>query len=192
MRTETIIKEIYTFAELSEGAQAYALKKESESRYESIDLDMFDDDSKEYLYTQGFRDAELSYSLNYCQGDGLSFSANIDIDDMLTEFNPGLKQSVKDCIYNYTSVTIKANTGRYCFASRSDIDVYFEANNREYTNFNEIVDTFSTWLKDKYIDLCTELEKNGYAEIEYQTSEDCAREYFLANNIEFTADGEQY
>lgn len=190
MRTKRI--KIYTFEELSIEAQKTAIEKEQESSYEFIELNMFAADAKEQLSTVGFNNAELRYSLSYCQGDGLSFDADIDLEYFLDLFAPNLTPYRRAVLLNYIHTSCEANTGHYSFAHKNQVEVILDAYNRDFYNVSEFVADLQDYIQGCYMDECDKLEKQGYAEIEYQQSEECAKENILSNGYEFLADGTQY
>lgn len=193
---KTIEVKIFEFRELSKEAQQKAIKKEMEHAYKFLSLDTFNDDATEQIKDAGFINPVLSYSLSCSQGDGLSFKA--DDFNKLTELfievlGPGKEKTAK-LLADNCSVSLKGNTGHYCYAKRDQIDLYIEnyTSSINVTNtdrIDEVVSKALRLLEDKYLDLCKKLEDQGYSEIEYLTSEECAKENLIANDVEFTADG---
>ncbi len=187
---------VYKFEELSPEAQARAIKTEIQRQYEYLELDTFNEDAKEQIKDAGFINPVLSYSLSYSQGDGLSFKADgfNKLTDLFIEvLGPGKEKTAKLLADNCT-VILKGNTGHYCYAKRDQIDLYIEnyTSSINVTNtdrIDEVVSKALRLLEDIYLDLCKKLEKQGYSEIEYLTSEECAKENLIANDVEFTADG---
>lgn len=193
---KTIEINVYKFEELSPEAQAKAIKKEIQHQYEFMDLYMFNEDANEQIKDAGFINPILSYSLSCSQGDGLSFKADRynKLAELFVEvLGPGKEKTAKLLADNCTQI-FKGNTGHYCYAHRNQVDLYLE----NYTSSINVVNTNNidkciaevlTRLENIYLDLCAKLEKQGYSEIEYLTSEECAKENLIANEIEFTADG---
>lgn len=194
---KTIEINLFKFEELNKEAQQKAIKKEQEISYKDSDLlYLFADDCKETAKEAGFFNTEFIYSLSSCQGDGLSFSAeSVDIDRFIKEALPNIKVSVLDAIKNSIyKVNISANNGHYCYASRNDVSIEtdFPQNGRECSNIENLINTVEAHIQDVYLSLCKELEKIGYNEIEYKTSEEHAKEMLIDNDYDFTEDGEQY
>lgn len=185
----TYEKTVYNFSELSNEAKEKAIKYFQKNQYEDLFLDFFVEDCIEKANDKGFNDVKIQYSLGYSQGDGLSFSAHLDISKLLNDFKPTLKTSVSDAIYNNISANCEANNGHYCYASKGDVSIEFENYAREYENLNELTNEFQEYVREIYLELCNDFEKNGYAEIGYQTSEEYAIEHFNNNNTEFDEDG---
>jgi len=196
---KTIEIQIYTFEELSKEAQERAVKKEQDYRYQDPDLlFMFNEDIKYQAEEKGFITPEFQYSLSYCPGDGLSFSFDgyKHLKDLFLKHLGKGKQKTASLLADNCTLIAKGNTGRYCFASSSDIDLYLEnytsAANTDCKNINNIVNKVLNDLENLYIDFCKELEKQGYSEIEYLTSEEACEENLIINEYDFTEDGEIY
>jgi len=191
----TVRTKVYSFNELSNEAQQKAIEKYRNGS--EIYLEFFNDAAIEQINNSGFYDdVKLQYSLSYCQGDGLSFSCNhFDSEKLKSIFKDILgegKEKTIELIYNDCNFVCTANNGNYCFASKNDIDFTFENYNREYQNIKEVVGNVLTKIENKYLELCKQLEKQGYSEIEYQQSDEAIKETILANDYEFTKDGNQF
>jgi len=192
---KTIRIKIYKFEELSQEAQSNAIEQWRDRQ--DVCLDFFNENSIEQINEAGFYDdIKLQYSLGYSQGDGLSFSCKRiewkTIEPLFTEVLGQGKEKTAKLIFEYCSFICKGNDGRYCFASKNDIDFTFENYNREYQNIKEVVGNVLTKIENKYLELCKQLEKQGYSEIEYQQSDEAIKETILANDYEFTKDGNQF
>lgn len=193
MRTiETIV---YKFDELSEAAQQRAI---GDSRDKNTDsLHFFSDDCIEQIKEAGFYEPKLQYSLSYCQGDGLSFSAHSyeKLKGIFSNILGDGKEKTAGFLAEKCHAEIKGNNGRYCFASRSDIDLYIDNCNfygNNIYNIERVVSEAREQLENIYLDLCEKLKKQGYDEIEYQSSDEFIKEEINANNYEFTEDGNRF
>lgn len=189
----TIETEVYEFHELSEKAKENAINYFREDM--EIYLDFFNEDCVEYAKEKGFEDIELQYSLGYCQGDGLSFSAKeyTKLEELyLEELGKGKEKTAK-LLADNTYFRCTGNEGRYCFASYSDIDIwidnYTSSINTDCENINEVVNNVLEELQQKYIDICGVLEVLGYDDIEYQRSDEAIIDTIEANEYEFTKEG---
>ena len=185
--------EVYTFDELSDDVKEKVINKFREDK--EVFLDSFNEDCVYYAKEKGFEDIELQYSLGYCQGDGLSFSSEeytMLKDLYLQELGKG-KEKTAQLLADNSTFVCTGNTGRYCYASSPDIDLYIEnytsSINTDCENINEVVSNVLKELEEKYIDVCSELETRGYNEIEYQQSDECIIEDIEVFGYEFTKDG---
>jgi glutamate racemase len=187
MKTETI--QIYSFNELSEEVQKAVIKKERECI--EIELCFFSEYCEEQIKEAGFlSNINLTYSLNNSQGDGFSFNCThyIKFKELFESILGNQKQSTIDLIINNCEFVLNRKYSRHSYPSRSD--VRFELDCFESPNIVELVNKVQNNLRDIYINLCKELEKQGYDEIDYQYSDEYIIEYLLEG--EFLKDGAKW
>ena len=186
---KTIEIELYKFTELSENAKNVAIENE---RKNEIQFDWFSDFCHEQISENGFKgNIKLQYSLSCSQGDGLSFSCDYfdNLNALFIEILGTEKQKTIDTILNNISFKCDGNNGRYCYASKNDITLELDDYKGNNYLIHEIVSKVESKLKDLYIDLCNQLEKQGYDDIEYQYSEEYITETLIENDYYFTIDG---
>ena len=83
MRIETVDYKVFTFSELSEEAKEKVKERVLDDR-SMFDTDIFTQDCIEHMRCKyGMDSLDVNYSLSYCQGDGLSFTGEVDIIDFL-------------------------------------------------------------------------------------------------------------
>jgi hypothetical protein len=191
----TIRTKVYNFNELVVDAQQNAIETERNKDY-NVDLTIFKEDCVERIEEVGFcGDIKLQYDLSYSQGDGLSFScAGFDYEKLVLMFVEILGENetktakliADNCDFENTG-----NKGRGCFASKSDID-YILDDNLDMPNIENVVSKVLEKLEDLYMDLCKDLEKQGYSEIEHQNSDEYISENLISNEYEFTKDGNRF
>ena len=193
----TIRTKVYTFNELSKEAKEVAI--ESFRNGLEIHLDFFNDDAEEQIEMVGFyNDIKLRYSLSHCQGDGLSFSCNNIKTEILLKFFAEVlgegKEKTAMVIIDNCSFENRGNTGRYGYASKNDITFELDERGRSFesNNINKIVSKVEEKIQNHYLDLCNNLEKQGYAEIDYQYSDEAIVETINANDYEFLINGKQF
>ncbi|HSE99811.1 MAG TPA: hypothetical protein VLA48_02855 [Nitrososphaeraceae archaeon] len=191
----TIRTKIYKFEELSKEAQGIVIE-EYRNGNTDIDLDPFNESCKEQIEEAGFYDdVSLQYSLSYSQGDGLSFSCDKIKESVLFSFfaeilGAGKEKTAKVLIDN-CSFTLLAS-GHYTYASKSHIDYYLEGGFKDLSNCEEIIAQVLDKLENYYLDLCKELENQGYKCIEDINSDDYIKEILSINNYEFLSNGKMY
>jgi hypothetical protein len=178
----TIHINIYKFTELNDYAKAIAIK--SFRNNQETSLDFFNDDAKEQICEVGFYDdVQLKYSLNYCQGDGLSFSCNKVKESLLLSFFAEIlgknKEKTAKIIMENCNFENDGNNGRYSYASGSDIEYICQPFNNNISNIDNIVSQVKSKLRILYLDLCKNLENQGYADIEYQKSDEAVTETII-------------
>lgn len=172
--------QVYNFNELSQVAKETAINN-FKNNYE-INLDFFNDEAKEIISERGFKgNIKLQYSLSNCQGDGLSFGCDYFDSQKLHEIFREVLGTGKDktieTILNNSYFKLNGNNGRYCYANIGDLEYIFD-DNINAPNIEEVVGKVEKKLVEIYLDLCKELEKIGYDEIEYQYSDE-----FIANEL---------
>lgn len=171
---ETITKqfEVYKFGELSDEVKQTII----DDYYKNIEYPFLSEDISYHLadtldYKGVFSNFDLAYSLNYCQGDGLSFSADFDFEKFLSDYDfQGFK---KRALFNYFKVSVTKNSGHYCYAHKDCVDFtenYYCGCVTELENlcnlFNSVLDDIQAY----YIEVCKEAENYGYSLIEYRMS----------------------
>jgi len=189
----TIRTKVYKFDELSNEAKKKAIEKERQSYWEHGEpLYFFDEYCKEKAAELGFNDCKFQWRLSCCQGDGLSFKCtDFDLKKFLTNNTRLHKVSIINAIADNCTYKISGNTGHYCYASRSDIDLYLDCN-KDYPNIEAIVADIKTDLENAYLQLCKELEGEGYSWIEAEDKEDAIIERLIEGDYEFTIDGNRF
>ena len=188
----TVRTKVYKFEELNETAKNVAIKIEREKYYSYGEpLAFFNDHCKEVLKEAGYGDCEVQYRLSCSQGDGLSFkTSRIDIERLINECIPNIKKTVLDALLEVYEWKITGNTGRYCYASKNDVDFDQYDYNKEYPNLFSLAQQIKGDIQSKYMDICKELENEGYEWIEYEDKDETITERIIDNDNEFTAEGE--
>jgi hypothetical protein len=189
----------YKFDELSEEAKGNAIENFRSHQQQNGDyLFFFAENCSEQAKEKGFEEIDLTYSLSYCQGDGLSFSAKeyTKLEELFIEVLGKGKEKTAKILAENCDVKIEKNRGHYCYASKNDVDIYLESytssmNCRNFDNCEDVVNQVRTNLENIYLELCKQLENEGYADIEYQDSDEAITESIEANEYEFTEDGIQ-
>lgn len=167
MKTKTI--NIYEFEELKPEIQEKVLnyfRNNNEFPFLSEELTEL---LKEKLEESkiGYNDSlKIYYSLSYCQGDGFCFIGDFDYKDY--------------------KVLIK-HIGNYYHSNSVSIDIV-----KTDTEGNEINAEENIYIefKELYKSICRLCENQGYAEIEYENSEECIKENIKANEYKFRENGD--
>lgn len=196
MKTITREYKVFNFDELSKEAKQKAIDQyyDYEMQYGYHFLE--DDISEELKQIDDcFSDVKLQYSLSYCQGDGLSFSGELDLKKFLeTKYSKKLPQykiwGLDEYVY---SVHSKGNSGHYCYASKNDID--YTENYQDYIERKHIDNLWQdvlTEIQEYYLDLCEKLKKYGYDILEYRMTDDEFSEFCESNDYKFFEDGKMF
>lgn len=181
---------VYTFDELPEESKQKAIDK----WYETEDYCFLTDDLSEDLKANDkniFEDKfNLSYSLSYCQGDGLSIKGSIDLEKFMR--NICSKRMSDEKITDLTEkvkVFSNGNQGHYCYASTNDIDYEIYADGSDDEIVNVFRDEILPEIQDHYMSLCRELERTGYDILDYRMNFKEFTELCQSNNYYFRENG---
>lgn len=182
--------ELYDFSELPEKGKDRARSHWGENM---VEIEPWQEIEEEDLRAKGFTDVELRYSLGYTQGSGASFvSKTMDIPLVIQSL--GLDQKFNALTTDAeisASVDDVGGGGHYVHyntvRARSEIHQYNEG--VDQGAIDTLANEFDAALTDKVRDLCREIEKRGYEDIEYQSSDEAIDEMAKANDWAFTVDG---
>lgn len=164
---------IYNFSELSDDVKDIVIER-NRYTYVEDDMEFFNEYAIDQIRLKGFSgDVDLRHSLSYCQGDGLSFSCtDLDpdfINGIFKEILGDKKPKTIQAIQDNCSFELK-NKGRYCYSSRSDLTYSLENNYGQ--NIIDLVAKVEEKLRDTYMNLCSELEDEGYKQLESSMSDE--------------------
>lgn len=215
MREETI--KIYKFEELSKEAQEVAIEKWRNSMDWGIESQQITENFEYRLQELNYPTQDISWSLSYCQGDGVAFYGTIGIDNMIHITERLLEGGDKELFDKIVKegYTINARIYRNSYGHRyshwntmvvevdgDDIDIIVEGmfdveyGDEEYGEYYDKVESLFTTIESVISDdiqkVSKELEKDGYSEIEYYESDECIIELLTINDYEFTEDGIMY
>lgn len=174
------------FSELGGEAQEFAVSKERDSpeRFDWDDAEFLTEDFKTQLAEYGFEEAEVFWSLGYCQGDGIAFYGRVH-SESLKEKDPEAKQLIValeaagDDLY----IEITGVNGHYHHWNSMTVEIEFEsdAEDKDLPARLKIArpvlrEELEKYLGERVKEISRELEKSGYAEIEYRYDETAIRE----------------
>jgi hypothetical protein len=187
------------FSELEPQAQeiAVASERDDPQRFDCTDAEFLTEDFKVQLAESGFEETEVYWSLGYCQGDGVAFYGRV-YAESLKEKDRGAKRLIDaleaagDTVY----IKIAGRNNHYHHWNSMTIEIEFE---------NEIDDddlparlkiarpalreNLEEYLAERVKEISRELEKSGYAEIEYRYDESAIREELLEREHLYEKDG---
>ena len=191
---------VYKFDELSVSVQTKVI-----DRYRDELSDLLADDLKEVMnmelnnHTHNLN-FELAYSLNYCQGDGVSFTGSVEgKEELLTlaglvygnkipknilrliSWNIIYEVEFARCNYHYVhKYTVRTNM--FCNYSTD----------KDYCHINKAIDEFEKAINKWRLQTCDALENFGYDTIGNLYGADNIKCYIDENNLEFFLDGSDY
>lgn len=192
MRTITKEVKIYDYSELDERAR----EKVKNDYMENLDSSIFTEQVIEDLKEKGLENLRPLYSLSYCQDDGLCIYGSIDFKEITGELKNIFYQDFKLSDYKvlkdlkkYSQISFN-HSGRYYHKYSVNIDIYIDGNlsPKSYENHRKVADKLIKNIKEWYLNLCDEYEKQGY-DFFYGIEGDELQEYCDAMGYEFLQDG---
>lgn len=183
------------FKRLSKAAKERAIEWMRDCiRNDQIELnDMF----QEHLDEAGFPSMDIMWSLGYCQGDGVAFKGSIDMDELAKHDEYIVEQLARGVLLGVNpddwewSGKIEQR-GNYCHWNSMDVELNWDytADDQIEHAANEIARAIRDHIAERCKQLSREMEKLGYAEIEYQTSDENCAECIECNDYRFDREGE--
>ncbi|MDQ3042363.1 MAG: hypothetical protein M3R11_08325 [Acidobacteriota bacterium] len=177
------------FSELSHPAQEFVVSEERErpERFDWDDAEFLTEDFKMQLAERGFEETKVYWSLGYCQGDGVAFYGRV-YPESLKEKDCKAKRLIAaleaagDTLY----IEITGEGGHYHHWNSMTVEIEFEneSEDEELPARLKIArsvlrENLEEYLAEKVKEMSRELEKSGYAEIEYQYDENTVRDELL-------------
>lgn len=206
MRTITEEKTLYKFEELSKEAQEIAFINWSESQGEfwnsQLELNVLEWE----LEDAGFENPEIRFSGFWSQGDGASFTANVDIhkffDSVYKELSEDdqktinkIKILIDNGIVDFYVYLKRDNSFRYVHEKTVDtiVECDFDpiANSEKVESIYEYVDFLEYTIEQYRLDWCHEIYNRLEMDYEYSRSEELFQESYIDDH-EFLEDGTEY
>ena len=197
MRKKTIT--IFEYSELTPAAQKKVLDK---MRDWQVDYDWYESELdywKEKLDLIGFENAKIAFSGFYSQGDGASFTADINTEKIFNTLAYCAKHyddarvidlAEKLYVNDGFKMTMKQTNSRYSHERTVSVNIDIDYRYRDNRFWGHIIEDFDYALDMLRIDLCHAIYKNLETEYDYLTSDEGIIEMIEANDYEFTINGE--
>lgn len=190
MRTITILKNIYTFNELSEKAKAKVIQDYLSDEFRT---EIFSEDCMNRI-TELFpnSDLKIQFSLCNCQGDGFNIYGKISLTDLLENLKDKFSSEELKTLEQYFTESgvdsyIMAMNHYYCYCMAAYHE-FTEEVERELGYHSPIFDKFDNKARLYIGKLCKDFENAGY-DFLYHVSEEEIEDWADANGYEFTEDG---
>ena len=191
---------VYEFSELSIIVQQKVIERYRNELFDLLDDDLKDIMKMEFINHAHKLDFKLAYSLNYCQGDGVSFTGNIEGKEELLEFaslvydnkipNNILRLIDWNIIYNVEFIRGSSNYVHKYTVAPAIIDNYNISNS--HCHINKAITEFEKSINKWYSQVCDTMEKFGYDTKENLYSDDNIKSYIEENECEFFIDGRDF
>ena len=189
--------DVYNFDELPVSVQAKVI-----DRYRDRLTDLLDDDLKVDMewklkgYVGGL-DFELSYSLGYCQGDGVSFAGSVEgKEELLTlaglVYDNKIPQNISRLIEWNIIYEVEFARCNYHYVHEYSVQVNIIENyniNKDYFHISKAMAEFETAIDKWRLQICDTLESFGYDTIEILYGDDNIKSFIAENDFEFFSDG---
>ena len=169
---------LYKFDELDASAKDKALESWNNQYHDYCFLEeSLNEYLKELLIEKGVKihddgDFKLYYSLSYCQGDGVCFVGNFEL--------------------NGRTIFVRHNNGHYYHSNSVYIEVEHEDEDEDELRA-DIIEALEQTAEKEFIEIydeiCDKIEKSGYEQIEYEQSEENFKELCEMNEYTFEIDG---
>ncbi len=178
-------KRLRFFSELCREAQEFAVSEERmcPDRFDWDDAEFLTEDFKTQLAEYGFSDVEIYWSLGYCQGDGVAFYGHV-YPESLKEKDQTAKCLIAalEAAGDALCIEITGASGHYHHWNSMTVEIEFEneTDDEDLPARLKIArpvlrEELEQYLAERVKELSRELEKSGYAEIEYRYDEDAIR-----------------
>ena len=191
---------VYKFDELSISVQTKVI-----DRYRDKLSDLLADDLKEVMNMELNNNThslnfELAYSLNYCQGDGVSFTGSVEgKEELLTlaglVYGNKIPKNILRLISWNIIYEVEFARCNYHYVHKYTVQTNIVCNystDKDYCHINKAIDEFENAVNEWYSQICDTLEKFGYDTIENLYGDDNIKCYIDENNLEFFLDGSDY
>lgn len=190
------------FSELSDEGKGFAIENERNcsTRFDDDDAAFLTEDFQNQLTEKGFEAVKVFWSLGYCQGDGVAFYGRVYREDLKAKDSHAKKLIERlEKAGDEISIEITGANSWYHHRNSMTVEVDFE-NEREEEDLParlKIVlpvwrEEFEGYLSERVKEISTELEKSGYAEIEYRHSDETIRQELSESECLYEKDGTQF
>ena len=191
---------VYEFDELSKDVQDEII-----ARYRDRLVNVLNDDLEHIMnrelnnYTDNL-DFELRYSLNYCQGDGVSFTGGVEgKEELLTlaslVYDNKIPKNILRLINWNIIYKIDFARSNYHYVHKYSVQINIIDNyntNKDYCHINRAITEFEKAINKWYSQVCDTMEKFGYDTKENLYSDDNIKSYIEENECEFFIDGRDF
>lgn len=196
---------VFTVNELSEEAKAKVLDRH---RYDFNDLVNYDiqEEFKITLEDKGYPTDDIRYRLNYCQGDGVAFYGEIDLEEFIEKRHEELEKSlskhdlrrVKYIAKEGLTIDIRKNQYFHLYdhyntmiVEAGYVDEYmsYRAKDSDIEEMINSVYALEEFIKYDVKVVSKELEDIGYNIADNYENDDYIIEYLNENDYYFTEDG---
>ena len=187
MRTATV--KLFNIHELRDEAQQTAVDYLREHDFYGADEDMITERFNETLKEYGLPTETVEWRLSNCQGDGVAFYGDIDIERLMIK--TGKWDQWRMIVRRYDlGATSQPNSFASHYSHYNTMDVYMQRGS-EYIDRDSILLGRDIWehIKETVVSVSRQLEKEGYEMIEANQDKQYIIDTAYENDMEFREDG---
>lgn len=191
---------VYKFNELSKEVQEKVIKRYRDGLADVLYTSLENIMNWKFNNYTNYLGFELAYSLNCCQGDGVSFTGNVEGKEELFTlaslvYDNKIPKNVLRLINLDTIYKVDFVRNSYSYVHKYTVTISIIDNynmNKEYCRISRAMTEFENAINKWYLNVCDTLEKFGYTTIEDMDSDDNIKSYIEANELEFFIDGRDF
>lgn len=191
---------VYEFDDLSKDVQDEVIERYRDKLADLLNEDLEDIMNRELNNCTDNLDFELAYSLNCCQGDGVSFTGNVvGKEELLTLASLAYGNKIPKNILRLIkwgtiyAVDFVRNSHHYVHKYTVTITIIDNYNmGKDYCHISRAMNELENAINEWYLQVCDNLEKIGYDTIEILYGDNNIRCYIDENGLEFYEDGDDY
>ena len=192
--------DVYNFDELPVSVQTKVIDR-YRNRLSDLSSDVLKEDMNMELnnHTHSL-DFELSYSLGYCQGDGVSFVGSVEGKAKLLTlaglvYDNKIPKNISRLIEWNIIYEVEFARCNYHYVHEYSVQVNIIENyniTKDYLHISKAMAEFETAIDKWRLQICDTLEKFGYDTIEILYGDDNIKSFIAENDFEFFSDGRDY
>lgn len=177
---------VYKFSELSPDAQKKAIDN---LRDINTDYDWWDFTGPNHLLaTKGFEDAKISFSGFWCQGDGASFTARINLETYLKD-RPKFRRLIPLAKEGYIAFKVIRGSSNYVHENTCRVEDYCTGIDARHNLLSRLIGELYADLELERYNLSREIYRELEEDYNYRTSDEAIKETIEANDYDFTENG---
>jgi len=194
MKTVTVSYNVYQYMELSDKAKEVAKQWYLDGQEACFFTEMVEEDLS-YILPES--DLKVTYSLGYCQGDGLAIYGSLNLLDVLNQVKENFTEKevkfLKWVLSEYTANVEISCPYRYPHVNYHEVGFVDEFwSLMEYDRLKnvpwKVLERFDSIVSEYMDDLCAQYEKWGYSYF-YEVDDETMEDMCSANDYWFTEDG---
>ena len=191
---------VYKFNELSKDARDKVIQRYQDELADLLNQYLEDIMKRELNNYTDNLDFILDYSLNSCQGDGVSFTGSAESKEELFKlaslvYDNKIPKNILRLINWDIIYKIDFVRSNYHYVHKYSVQINIIDNyntNKDYCHISRAMTEFEKAINKWYLNICDDLEKFGYITIENMYSEDTIKSYIESNEFEFFIDGRDF